>query len=147
MMTAPTDGRKDQAINWIAMVTLLLVAGSLIVASVALPAIFSTSDSVSATKRAGQLRECTTKESAKVTDAQTAVITAGQARDSLTQEFLQALQQGDQATQDRLTAEAPQSRQIVTDLTAALKAANEVYQAKLVQSREHPDQFLKECSE
>lgn len=125
-------------------VTLFII---LFVGSAGLMYGYATSNSTEAIDHGNKLRECTTKESAKVTQAQTALIRAGQARDSATQEYLQATAVDDTVTAERLLLIAPDLRAKVATLSAELDAANVHYQDKLVQSRTDPDAFLSECDE
>lgn len=143
---AAAEARIDRRIKvWPAVQTLLMFV-ILVVGAAGLMFGYATTAATTAVDHGNHVRECTTKESAKVTQAQTDLIRAGQARDSATQEYLQASATGDAATQERLLAEAPELRADVESLSTALDEANQNYQAKLVQSREHPTAFLAECA-
>lgn len=139
------QARVESRLRWMPRLLLAVTFTILGLSLLSVIVTYGAASSTSAVNRSQKITDCKSKESAKVTQAQTSLIRAGQARDSATQEYLQAVAQDDDATAARLLETAPRLRAEVARLSDELDRANLNYQAKLIQSREDVAAFLREC--
>lgn len=139
-----------------AWITVALVAATVLLAAIYGPNILNSTNAV---KDGTDLQGCRSQANAMVTEARTEFDVARAERDTaathltvLTNEGLVAGVTGDDATFERVLgdlnaarAEVLTAEASVVEATQHLRNVSATYKAKVVQSRENPDAFLRQC--
>lgn len=150
-LVPPTDRR----------ITIVLALSAILVVLVGIgtPAVITTSNTTQQVVRSAELNACRSQAAAKVTEARTEFDVARADRDTVashltaaTNEGLAAAVTGDDTTFASILEEVPVIRaeliaaeEQVVATTRALRAASDLYRVQVIQSREDPDVFLRQC--
>lgn len=149
------DHKQDRRITWV----LALSAVVVVLVGLGTPAVISTSNTTGKVVEAADIQGCRSQANASVTEARTEFDVARATRDTaathltvLTNEGLVAGVTGDDETFERILGElnavrveVTEAEAVVVDATEHLREVAAVYKERVIQSREDPDTFLREC--
>ena len=138
------------------VLTAVLAVTILVIVAVYVPGLAGRTAEI---RRTADLAACRSQAAAEVTEARTRFDVARADRDTVathltaaTNEGLAAAVAGDTAALDRLLDLVPSIRQdlidaelLVVAATDELREASDLYRVRVIESREDPDRFLREC--
>lgn len=123
--------RQRRQANVLAVLTLVMTVGILILAATALPAVFEGRDNTAAVQRGNDLAACRSEARSLIDDANKNI-------SLLIIRGLRATAEGDDEQLAAIVAESRQAERALIDATAA-------YRRAVRESVAHPSRFLEEC--
>jgi hypothetical protein len=140
------DDRTDRRLTRLLGLSTAVLVAVLLFAVIAVPAIFRGRDSSAAVERGTNLQACRSIAHTAVDQANTVLTDARADVENLTSLGLSALVRNDPATLDKDDANLATARDRVDQAVAELTAANSVYARQVQESKDQPDQFLRDCA-